>query len=363
MGARRLSRAAFVFALVLSASAAKTLSASAQPEGYRLPFEDKRRITCGPGCGVHRTRDGSATEAVDFQALDQSSFEILAIAQGVAYQKWQTALGNYLLIDHGAGRWSMYAHLDRFLVANGASVQWGQSVAMTGTTGAGVTGNHLHFEIRENVAGGNFFSGMTIPIIDHPGVSYNPNGPHFRKGFAIGEPKGFMMTLIESFFYDFYYTSASSTATLLQGQNYTITITGTFSYWAPSVWGEWTGNGTTNTCEGKPEQQPMFPSPGRENGPTSNDAGYFYAYPIYTWQGEYTCKTGAQRLGRSYVVEMSLDGGRSFRYIAPVDSGYNQSHAYQYRLVGQGYALEVKIEDVFYTDNNGMLKIEIGAER
>lgn len=360
MGICRAPRAVFVFALVIAASAAKTVSASAYPEGYRLPFEGKRRITCGPGCGVH---NGSTTEAVDFQALDRSSFEILAIAQGIAYQKWHRALGNYLLIDHGAGRWSMNAHLERFLVANGAPVQGGQPVAMTGTTGTGGAGNHLHFEIRENVTGGNFFSGTTISIIDHPGVSYDPNGPRFQKGFAIREPKGILMTHIESFFYDPYYESTSSTATLLQGRNYIITITGTYSLWAPFMWGEWTGDGTTNTCEGKPEQQPMFLSPDRENGPTSHDAEYFYAYPRYTWYGENTCMTGDLRFGRSYSLMMSVDGGRSFSHVEPVGSAFNQSHEYQYRLVGQGHPLEVKRSDVLYTDNNGMLKIVIEAEQ
>ena len=55
--------------------------------------------------------------------------------------------GNVVLIDHGGGIATLYAHLSRVDVAVGQPVQQGQQIGAIGATGA-ATGDHLHFEIR-----------------------------------------------------------------------------------------------------------------------------------------------------------------------------------------------------------------------
>ena len=55
--------------------------------------------------------------------------------------------GNYIMIDHGNGKISIYAHLSGIIVDVGQKVQAGQVIGYVGTTGYS-TGPHLHFETR-----------------------------------------------------------------------------------------------------------------------------------------------------------------------------------------------------------------------
>ncbi|MCQ2354248.1 MAG: peptidoglycan DD-metalloendopeptidase family protein [Clostridia bacterium] len=55
--------------------------------------------------------------------------------------------GNYVLIDHGDGTQTLYAHCSKLLVSAGTYVEQGKEIAKVGTTGSS-TGNHLHFEFR-----------------------------------------------------------------------------------------------------------------------------------------------------------------------------------------------------------------------
>lgn len=77
--------------------------------------------------------------------------EILAAAPGVvikAYKGW-TGYGHYIIIDHGNGVQTLYAHNRKLYVKAGDVVEQGQVIAVIGETG-NAYGQHLHFEIRMN---------------------------------------------------------------------------------------------------------------------------------------------------------------------------------------------------------------------
>ena len=61
----------------------------------------------------------------------------------------QGGYGNCVIVDHGNGTQTVYAHLNSIDVTPGQSVDQGQALGGAGMTGT-ATGNHLHFEVRSN---------------------------------------------------------------------------------------------------------------------------------------------------------------------------------------------------------------------
>ena len=77
---------------------------------------------------------------------------IYAAASGrVVYSGWYGGYGNFIQIDHGNGISTAYGHIQPggLLVKSGDQVVVGQLIGRVGTTGTS-TGNHLHFEVRQN---------------------------------------------------------------------------------------------------------------------------------------------------------------------------------------------------------------------
>ncbi|MEL6601640.1 MAG: peptidoglycan DD-metalloendopeptidase family protein [Cyanobacteria bacterium J06614_10] len=65
----------------------------------------------------------------------------------VLFSGWYGGYGNAIILDHGGGLTTLYAHASRLNVAEGDTVRKGDVIAAIGTTGLS-TGPHLHFEVR-----------------------------------------------------------------------------------------------------------------------------------------------------------------------------------------------------------------------
>lgn len=76
--------------------------------------------------------------------------DVLAFNSGtVLKSEYHWSYGNYVLIDHGGGIATLYAHMSDRWVAAGDTVVSGQQIGNVGLTGT-TFGYHLHFEVREN---------------------------------------------------------------------------------------------------------------------------------------------------------------------------------------------------------------------
>lgn len=103
------------------------------PFGYRMH----------PTLGVMKFHNG-----VDLAAPAGSA--ILAAYDGtVISAAYNDSMGNYVMINHGDGLYTIYMHASALYVSEGQKVSKGETIAAVGTTGRS-TGNHLHFSVRVN---------------------------------------------------------------------------------------------------------------------------------------------------------------------------------------------------------------------
>jgi hypothetical protein len=144
---RSLSRLTMAAAATLTLAAAPALAAPA----FQLPF------TCGETWNASTWSGHNPTNAVDFNfypADQEIGKPIRASAPGtVTRSEYSTTsgYGNFIVIDHGSGWTTWYAHLKSRGVAVGAKVTQGQQIGVIGDTSATADLSiHLHYEQRLN---------------------------------------------------------------------------------------------------------------------------------------------------------------------------------------------------------------------
>ena len=103
------------------------------PFGFRIhPKLGYRRM--------HTGMDFAASYGSPIRAADSGT---------VIFAGWYGGYGYAVIINHGKGITTLYAHSSKLYVSEGESVKRGQAIAAIGSTGLS-TGPHLHFEVRKN---------------------------------------------------------------------------------------------------------------------------------------------------------------------------------------------------------------------
>ncbi len=113
------------------------------------PCPASGRITSSFGSRTSPTKGASSNhKGIDIGAATGSN--IVASAAGtVVVSTYSYSAGNYVMLNHGGGVYTVYMHASKLLVSVGDTVKQGQVIAKVGSTGYS-TGPHLHFGIRLN---------------------------------------------------------------------------------------------------------------------------------------------------------------------------------------------------------------------
>lgn len=132
--------------LLVGLLAAPASAATTAPD-YEMPFP------CGSTwTGSTRSTHRPSSYSIDFNRANDLGALLVATAPGRVYRvadTGRTSYGKYVILDHGGGRSSLYAHLKSVWVTSGQQVDQGTTLGLVGESG-GVSSAHLHFEERLN---------------------------------------------------------------------------------------------------------------------------------------------------------------------------------------------------------------------
>lgn len=105
-------------------------------------FSPRRK---NPVSGIYKRHTGTDIGASYGAAI------VAANSGTVTLAGWNSGYGNCVIIDHGGGKATLYAHMSAYSVSTGQTVSKGQRIGSVGSTGNS-TGPHLHFEVLINGA-------------------------------------------------------------------------------------------------------------------------------------------------------------------------------------------------------------------
>ncbi len=116
---------------------------------YLWPLPGYYRLTSLFGYRIHPiTGKAHSHTGIDIPAPGGTPIQACKSGQ-VVTSAYHYSYGNYVVIDHGNGNSTLYAHMSSRAVSEGQMVSQGQTIGYVGTTGSS-TGNHLHLEVRDN---------------------------------------------------------------------------------------------------------------------------------------------------------------------------------------------------------------------
>ncbi len=131
------------------------------------PVADSQTVSLSMSYGFKKRfhEDGGAFHSgIDIPG--KSGMKIAAAEAGLVMETgFDPQRGNYLIMDHGEGLTTLYAHCQEILVNQGDAVEKGQEIALMGSTGMS-TGPHLHFEVRQDGTAQNPIAYFTGEIRD-----------------------------------------------------------------------------------------------------------------------------------------------------------------------------------------------------
>ena len=117
--------------------------------GYIWPVSS-RRVTSTFGGRASPGGIGSTNhKGVDIGGVGYGTPVHAAKGGTVIISQYSSSYGNFVVVSHGSGNTTLYAHMSTRLVEPGDAVAQGDILGLTGSTGHS-TGPHLHFEITEN---------------------------------------------------------------------------------------------------------------------------------------------------------------------------------------------------------------------
>ncbi len=142
-------------------------------------------------------------------------------------------------------------------------------------------------------------------------------------------------------------TPITSTAVLERGTPYLLTMKGTYSAWGSLA--------IPGANSGKTEPAPMFPSPKGANQQVGIDPEFVFAWP----KGSGLERSPEPAPLRNSTIEVSLDGGKTWKHPTSTAPFNATDHAYNYELAGDGSALQVRLVDNPHSDNYGRVQISV----